>query len=133
MYQLIRQIFYGPKIVHAINHWAQYYLVKKISKVLHLRSTQDPLETHFCSVGYGIALILIGILHCTLGEMTRLESHQVENEIFEFLKNFFSMAQTTSSGILKCIFLTLGPSDQQAVDAFLKHFWYSQNNRKSAC
>ena len=29
---------------------------------------------------------------CTLGEMTRLESHQVENEIFEFLKNFFSMA-----------------------------------------
>ena len=28
----------------------------------------------------------------TLGEMTRLESHQAENEIFEFSKNFFFMA-----------------------------------------
>ena len=37
-------------------------------------------------------LHLVNFDPCTLGEMTRLESHQVENEIFEFLKNFFSMA-----------------------------------------
>ena len=68
----------------------------------------------------------------TVGEMTYLQSHQGKIEIFEFSKNSFPMALATSWSILKCIFQTLGPSDKRAVDAFYKHFWHAQNNRKSS-
>ena len=68
------------------------------------------------------ASALLTFHQCTLGEMPRMQSHQAKNEIFEFLKNYFSMALATSLGILKCVFQALDVSETITVTAFLKPF-----------